>query len=116
MKTYSRRFSRTCSGKASRPVLTSRASFPSLVSIASRASLTRVALVALVALTPGQAVQAQSAKPALPEGNVNFIIPVSPGGGTDLTFRALSEAARKHLGRTIVVMNLPGAGGAIGLA
>jgi tripartite-type tricarboxylate transporter receptor subunit TctC len=56
------------------------------------------------------------AKPyALPEGPVNFIIPVSPGGGTDMTFRALAEAARKHLNRTIVVQNLTGAGGAVGL-
>jgi len=28
----------------------------------------------------------------LPEGIVNFILPVAPGGGTDLTFRALAEA------------------------
>jgi tripartite-type tricarboxylate transporter receptor subunit TctC len=51
----------------------------------------------------------------LPEGTLNFIIPVPPGGGTDLTFRALMEAARKHLERPVVVFNLPGAGGAVGL-
>lgn len=58
---------------------------------------------------------AQGKPYALPEGPVNFIIPVSPGGGTDMTFRALAEAARKHLNRTIVVQNLTGAGGAVGL-
>lgn len=51
----------------------------------------------------------------LPEGTLNFIIPVPPGGGTDLTFRALMEASRKHLDRSVVVLNLPGAGGAVGL-
>ncbi|MDB5859379.1 MAG: transporter substrate-binding protein [Ramlibacter sp.] len=62
------------------------------------------------------AVPGYAQKPALPEGNINFIIPVPPGGGTDMTFRALMEASRKHLGdRTIVVLNLPGAGGAVGL-
>lgn len=55
-------------------------------------------------------------KGPLPEGNINFIIPVPPAGGTDLTFRALMEASRKHLDRTVVVQNLPGAGGAVGLA
>lgn len=53
---------------------------------------------------------------ALPEGNVNFIIPVAVGGGTDMTFRALAEAAKPHLNRNIVIVNLPGAGGAVGLA
>jgi tripartite-type tricarboxylate transporter receptor subunit TctC len=74
------------------------------------------ALAALtVALAP--AAQAQAQKPdALPEGIVNFIIPVAVGGGTDMTFRALAEATKPHLNRNIVVINLPGAGGAIGLA
>jgi tripartite-type tricarboxylate transporter receptor subunit TctC len=66
----------------------------------------------LVALAPVQDAQAQS----LPDGAVNFIIPVAVGGGTDMTFRALTEATRPHLGHNIVVVNLPGAGGAIGLA
>lgn len=60
---------------------------------------------------------ARAQRAPLPEGNINFIIPVPPAGGTDLTFRALMEASRKHLqDRTLVVLNLPGAGGAVGLA
>jgi tripartite-type tricarboxylate transporter receptor subunit TctC len=76
------------------------------------------AAVALLAGLPGvRLAQAQQPKPSgLPEGVITFIIPVAPAGGTDLTFRALAEATRKHLDRTIVVMNLPGAGGGIGLA
>ena len=65
-------------------------------------------------LAPGLA-RAQTQKPALPEGNINFIIPVPPGGGTDLTFRALMESSRQHLNRSVVTLNLPGAGGAVGL-
>ena len=53
---------------------------------------------------------------SLPDGLVNLIIPVAPGGGTDLTFRALAEATRKHLDRNILVVNLTGAGGAVGLS
>jgi tripartite-type tricarboxylate transporter receptor subunit TctC len=53
---------------------------------------------------------------ALPDGIVNFIVPVAVGGGTDLTFRALVESTKNHLDRSIVVLNVPGAGNAIGLA
>jgi tripartite-type tricarboxylate transporter receptor subunit TctC len=80
-----------------------------------RQVISGAALALLVTFAPLQLAHAQ-AKPALPEGNVNFIIPVAPAGGTDLTFRALTEATRKHLDRTVVVLNLPGAGGAVGLA
>lgn len=71
------------------------------------------AAIGLMAVAPAFA----QGKAALPEGNINFIIPVAPAGGTDLTFRALADAARKHLpgDRSIVVFNLPGAGGAVGL-
>jgi tripartite-type tricarboxylate transporter receptor subunit TctC len=76
-----------------------------------------LAMALLLSLAPGRQAHAQAAKPhALPEGNVNFIIPVAVGGGTDLTFRALAEATKNHLNRNIVVLNTPGAGGAIGLA
>jgi tripartite-type tricarboxylate transporter receptor subunit TctC len=75
-------------------------------------------LAMALALSLGAAQQAAAqAKPyALPDGNVNFIIPVAAGGGTDSTFRALAEATKKHLNKNIVVVNLPGAGGAVGLA
>jgi tripartite-type tricarboxylate transporter receptor subunit TctC len=76
-----------------------------------------VAMALSVFLAPSQQAHAQASKPyALPDGNVTLIIPVAPAGGTDLTFRALTEATRKHLDKTIVVLNLPGAGGAVGLA
>ena len=83
----------------------------------TRRTALATALAGLVTLITTQQVFAQ-AQPALPEGNINFIIPVAPGGGTDATFRALSDATRKHLpgDRTIVVFNLTGAGGAVGLA
>jgi tripartite-type tricarboxylate transporter receptor subunit TctC len=78
----------------------------------SRASM---ALAAALSIATVQPALAQAPK-ALPEGNVTFIVPVAPGGGTDLTFRGLAEAAHKHLDRSIVVLNLPGAGGAVGLS
>lgn len=81
-----------------------------------RAVLAALAMGVVASLAPAHQAFAQAKPYALPEGNINFIIPVAPAGGTDLTFRALMEATRKHLDKTIVVLNLPGAGGAVGLA
>jgi tripartite-type tricarboxylate transporter receptor subunit TctC len=73
-----------------------------------------MAMTLLVSLAP--AAQAQTKDP-LPEGPINFIIPVAVGGGTDNTFRALVEASKPHLNnRNVIIHNLTGAGGAIGLA
>jgi tripartite-type tricarboxylate transporter receptor subunit TctC len=74
-----------------------------------------IAAAAIGLLTVAGAAQAQGPKSPLPDGNINFIIPVPPGGGTDMTFRALMEASRPHLDRSVVVLNLPGAGGGVGL-
>lgn len=68
------------------------------------------ALSALIGAAPSAIAQA-----ALPEGPINLIVPFAPGGGTDLVFRGLAEAARPHLNRNVLVINLPGAGGAVGL-
>jgi tripartite-type tricarboxylate transporter receptor subunit TctC len=70
----------------------------------------------LLAMSPASDASAEGKTSAvLPDGHVNFIVPVAAGGGTDLTFRALAEATKPHLGRTIVVLNVPGAGNAVGL-
>lgn len=47
---------------------------------------------------------------------VRLIIPTPPGGGTDGFFRVLAKEAEPLLGQPIVILNLPGAGGTIGLA
>lgn len=51
-----------------------------------------------------------------PAREVTIIVPPSAGGGTDLIFRALAKATEPFLGKPIVVVNRPGAGGAIGTA
>jgi tripartite-type tricarboxylate transporter receptor subunit TctC len=82
-----------------------------------RFALSVIASVATAVLVSvGPAAHAQTKDP-LPEGPINFIIPVAVGGGTDNTFRALVEASRPHLNnRNVIIHNLTGAGGAIGLA
>ena len=51
-----------------------------------------------------------------PNKPITMIIPYTPGGATDLTFRALADTARKHFNQQIVVENRPGGSGAVALA
>lgn len=49
-----------------------------------------------------------------PEKPVSVIVPMSPGGGTDLVGRAFAEALKKQLSQSFVIENVAGAGSAIG--
>ncbi|WP_277373482.1 tripartite tricarboxylate transporter substrate binding protein [Pseudomonas sp. AA-38] len=51
-----------------------------------------------------------------PQGNIDFIVPFPPGGGTDISARQLTQQIGESTGWTFVVENRPGAGGNIGLA
>jgi len=54
------------------------------------------------------------AQPAFPSHDVTFIVPWPAGGSTDIIARLIAAEAEKNLGVTIVVKNIPGAGGAFG--
>jgi tripartite-type tricarboxylate transporter receptor subunit TctC len=47
---------------------------------------------------------------------LKVIIPTAPGGGTDGYFRVLAREVEQYLGEPVVVMNVAGAGGTIGVA
>jgi len=47
---------------------------------------------------------------------LKVIVPTAPGGGTDSYFRVLAKEAEAPLGETVVIVNVPGAGGTIGVA
>jgi tripartite-type tricarboxylate transporter receptor subunit TctC len=51
-----------------------------------------------------------------PSKPVTLIVPWTPGGTTDVALRALATATERHLGRSIVIENRPGAGGTLGPA
>ncbi len=73
----------------------------------------RVALV--MALVAASLLTLASPVPAL--DNIEIMAPAAPGGGYDRTARALQATIEKEgLGKNITVINVGGAGGAIGLA
>ena len=49
-----------------------------------------------------------------PSKPITFVIPYPAGGSTDLTGRALANAARKYLGQPIICENKGGGGGTVG--
>jgi tripartite-type tricarboxylate transporter receptor subunit TctC len=51
-----------------------------------------------------------------PQKPVRFIVPFPPGGATDISARLVGEKLSQILGRTVVIENRGGAGGALGAA
>jgi tripartite-type tricarboxylate transporter receptor subunit TctC len=72
--------------------------------------LSHVALAALLAAF-GTSALAQNWKPTRP---INLIVPWAAGGSTDQVTRVTAAELEKALGQTIVIVNQPGASGAIG--
>jgi tripartite-type tricarboxylate transporter receptor subunit TctC len=69
-------------------------------------------LLAVAALPLSALAQA----PAFPTKPVELVVPYPAGGGTDVLARAFAEASRKHTTQSLIVVNKPGASGAIGWA
>jgi tripartite-type tricarboxylate transporter receptor subunit TctC len=71
-------------------------------------------LAAALSFTTGLPAMAQSTN--FPTHSLELVVPFQAGGGTDALARAFAESARKHLPQNIVVVNKPGASGAISWA
>jgi len=68
--------------------------------------------MALAALTISVNAPAQTG--SYPDRPVRFIVPVAPGGGTDLIARQIAQKLGDSWGQTVVVDNRGGAGGTLG--
>lgn len=76
---------------------------------------TRMTAALLAGLTALTGLASPAAAQDYPAGNIDFIVPFPPGGGTDIPARLLSDWLSREKGWHFVVMNQPGAGGTIGL-
>lgn len=82
---------------------------PTSLSRQARHALAALATLALVC-APAASVRAQS-----PEGKpVRLIVPTQAGSQADAVARAMSQSLARNLGHSVVVENLPGAGGVPG--
>lgn len=75
--------------------------------------LRRRVILAGALAAPGLA-QAQTA--SFPTRPISLIVPFPPGGTTDISMRALAEAASKHLPQPVIIENKPGAANTLGAA
>ena len=73
------------------------------------AALSLLPVAALLAAAPASA---QSRD--YPNKPVELVVPFQPGGGTDALARAFADATRKHMPQSMIIVNKPGASGAIG--
>lgn len=70
-----------------------------------------VALAGAAFIAVGGSAFAQS----YPSGNIDYIVPYPPGGGTDVLARQLNDQIARQTGWNFVILNQPGAGGTIGM-
>jgi tripartite-type tricarboxylate transporter receptor subunit TctC len=56
-----------------------------------------------------------AAAQAYPSKPVRFVVPYTPGGGTDLMARALAQRMSESMGQSVIVENRAGAGGNLGM-
>jgi tripartite-type tricarboxylate transporter receptor subunit TctC len=56
--------------------------------------------------------ESSAAPPKYPTRAINLIVPWSPGGGADLSARAIASVAPKFLGQSLIIVQKPGAAGA----
>lgn len=69
-----------------------------------------VSLITILLITPATCVFSQE----YPTKPVTLMVAWPPGGGTDVGARIVASIAEKELGKPVVILNKPGAGGQIG--
>ncbi|TXI32578.1 MAG: tripartite tricarboxylate transporter substrate binding protein, partial [Ottowia sp.] len=82
-------------------------------SIAARAIQASASALFLAFFGVSALAQAPSAS-GYPTKPIRLVVPFTPGGSTDVLARAIGQELTKAWGQSVVVENLPGAGGAIG--
>jgi tripartite-type tricarboxylate transporter receptor subunit TctC len=50
-----------------------------------------------------------------PSRPITMVVPFAPGGGSDVAARIMAEPTRKFLGQPVIIENLSGADGSLGV-
>lgn len=83
--------------------------------IRSSLALRRLAVLALLPAAAALAAGPAAAQARdFPNKPIELVVPFQPGGGTDALARAFADATRKHTTQSVIIVNKPGASGAIG--
>lgn len=81
-----------------------------------KAKVVRIAVAVTVAIAAGVIAAGNVAAQAWPTKAVRAIVPFTPGSGTDIAARSMSERLSAQIGQQVIIENRPGAGGTIGAA
>lgn len=79
------------------------------------AALAAVAATALVLSACTKVEEGEDAESTFPENDIRLIIQANPGGGSDLSSRALATELEGILGVSVIPENMPGAAGALAM-
>src|SRR5438477_10546687 len=73
-------------------------------------------LMAAIALAATLAGVSSAPAQVFPSRPITLVVPLAPGGSTDVIGRIMAEGMRASLGQPVIVENTAGAGGSIGVA
>ncbi len=76
--------------------------------------LTQLVVIPLAAFAPKLIANPVAAADNFPSKTISWLVPYSPGSGFDLHSRAMVRGLKKRLGVSVIIKNVPGAGGNIG--
>ncbi|MGO8185590.1 Bug family tripartite tricarboxylate transporter substrate binding protein [Rhizobium leguminosarum] len=84
------------------------------VSTPSRRIVTLMkSIIPALVLILAMAVEAPAQENDYPSSEISLVIPFGPGGIADITARIVADSLGKKLGKQIVILNQPGAGGSV---
>jgi len=73
-------------------------------------------LLGALALITAETSKIAAAQTAFPARSVTLIVPAAAGGPTDTVARLVAESMSRTLGQTVIIENIGGAGGTIGMS